>query len=104
LGRNITIGALNDYVRSVYCFAEGSLILEVVPLADRFCISFELVRPLKRFIRSFLATLAETGLPFDVEGTLMKRLPGSCPASTEQRLSKQKYRADTIFFVNYWHT
>ena len=30
--------------------------------------------------------------------------PRSCHASTEQRLSKQKYRADTIFFVNYWHT
>lgn len=76
LGREITIGALNDYVRSIYCFAEGSLILEVVPLADRFCISFELVRPLKRFIRSFLAILTETGLPFEVEGPLMKRLPG----------------------------
>lgn len=75
-GREATIGALEEYVRSVYCFAEGSLILEVVPLSDRFCISFELVRPLKRFIRSFLATLTETGLHYTVDGPLMKRLPG----------------------------
>ena len=75
-GRETTIGALEEYVRSVYCFAEGSLMLEVVPLADRFCISFELVRPLKRFIRSFLTTLTENGINYTVDGPLMKRLPG----------------------------
>lgn len=74
-GRETTLGALEGYVRSVYCFAEGNLILEVVPLADRFCISFELVRPLKRFIRSFLAALTDADLPYEVQGPIFKRLP-----------------------------
>lgn len=76
LGRHTTIGALNEYVRSIYCLAEGSLMLEVVPLTDRFCISFELVRSLKRFINAFLASLAEKCIHYEVDGPLLKRLAG----------------------------
>lgn len=74
-GKNTTLGALEDYVSSVYCISEGSLFLEVIPMADKFCISFYLVRALRRFINSFFQSLLEAGLKHTIEGPILKNLP-----------------------------
>lgn len=76
-------GGLEPYVRAAYTLAEGHVMLEVVNVGRRFCISFFLVTPGHKYIRSFRQALDAENIAYTINGPFKKNLPGvELPTST----------------------
>ncbi len=69
-------GGLEPYVRAAYTLAEGHFMLEVVNVGGRFCVSFFLVTPGRKYIRSFRQALDAEKIAYAINGPFKKNLPG----------------------------
>lgn len=75
-GRQLSWGALTAYISAVHAISEGHLMLEMIPVGQKFCISFYQVLSSRKYIDAFIALLTKEGLASEVSGPLMKNLPG----------------------------
>lgn len=75
-GRQLSWGALTAYISAVHSISEGHLMLEMIPVGNKFCISFYQVLSSQKYIGAFIALLAQEGLVCELSGPLMKNLPG----------------------------
>ena len=69
-------GGLEPYVRAAYTLAEGHFLLEVLNVGRHFCVSFFLVTPGHKYIRSFRQALDAEHIPYTINGPFKKHLPG----------------------------
>ena len=69
-------GGLEPYVRAAYTLAEGHFLLEVVNVGLHFCVSFFLVTPGHKYIRSFRQALDAENIAYTINGPFKKNLPG----------------------------
>lgn len=69
-------GGLEPYVRAAYTLAEGHFLLEVLNVGQLFCVSFFLVTPGHKYIRSFRQALDAEHIPYTLNGPFKKHLPG----------------------------
>ena len=75
-GRQLSWGALTAYISAVHAISEGHLMLEMIPVGNKFCISFYQVLSSQKYIGAFIALLAQEGLVCELSCLLMKNLPG----------------------------
>lgn len=75
-GRQTTWGALTEYISAVHAISEGHLVLEVIPVGDKFCISFYQVIPNRKYIDGFHALLNQEGISCRISDPLLKNLAG----------------------------
>lgn len=75
-GRQLSWGALAAYISAVHAISEGHLMLEMIPIGNKFCISFYQVLSSRRYIDAVFALLTQEGLVCELSGPLMKNLPG----------------------------
>ena len=74
MGR-VAWGGLEPYIRSAYTIAEGHVMIEVVNVGSRFCVSFFLVTPGHKYVRSVCQTLDDEGIAYTLHGPFRKNLP-----------------------------
>lgn len=75
-GRQLSWGALTAYISAVHAISEGHLMLEMIPVGEKFCISFYQVLSSRKYIDAFIALLTQEGLAYEVSGPMKKNLPG----------------------------
>lgn len=71
----IAWGGLEPYIRSAYTISEGHVMIEVVNVGHRFCVSFFLVTPGHKYVRSVCQTLDDAGIAYTLHGPFKKNLP-----------------------------
>lgn len=69
-------GGLEPYVRAAYTLSEGHVMIEAVNVGPNFCISFFLVTPGHKYIRSFRQALDDEGIAYTIQGPFRRNLPG----------------------------
>ena len=75
-GQQLSWGALSAYISTVHAISEGHLMLEMIPVGDKFCISFYQVISNRKYIDAFTNLLTQEGIACEVSGPFMKNLPG----------------------------
>ena len=75
-GQQLSWGALSAYISTVHAISEGHLMLEMIPVGDKFCISFYQVISNRKYIDAFTNLLTQEGIACEVSGSFMKNLPG----------------------------
>ena len=68
-------GGMAEYIRSVYPITDGNLVLEVIALPDKFCISFETLTKDRKPLDLFCDILREEQLPFTVSDRMVRYMP-----------------------------
>ena len=80
-GQQLSWGSLKPYICAVHAISEGHLMLEMIPVGNKFCISFYQVISDRKYIDAFCALLDQEGIACEVSGPFMKNLP--CVELTE---------------------
>lgn len=75
-GQQLSWGALSAHIFAVHAISEGHLMLEMIPVGNKFCISFYQVISDHKYIDAFINLLTQEGIACEVSGPFMKNLPG----------------------------
>ena len=68
-------GGLSEFITTAYAITEGHLMLEVIAVGEKFCISFQTLARNDEYLSEFLRVLQEEGIPYTVGKTERSSLP-----------------------------
>lgn len=68
-------GGMSPYIRAMNPLTEGHLMIEIIAIEDKFCISFMVLGNDKKYIEGFLNVLDEEGIPYQVGEKTIRNLP-----------------------------
>ncbi len=68
-------GGMDEHIDGFYTITDGDLMLELNALADKFCITFQLINKDPKPLELFLDVLRKEGLPFKVSDRFTRYMP-----------------------------
>ena len=68
-------GGMAEYIKSAYVITDGNMMLEVMALPEKICVTFQLLSKERKVLDLFCEALKEEQLTFSVSDRLVRNMP-----------------------------